>query len=1094
MPSVVKMMVTRMASAWLLVLLMIASAVPAASFADSGRGTGTAGAPASALAPGPQYTSANDMVARRTSTPLTVDGVVDSKWADALPFKAFATGPSGQIYVYLRAFFDDDDIYVLAQWDEPTITPPPPKPAIPPAPDYFREPWELKSNTTPGTWERKSWGEDRFSFMWADPDRPVANFTTQGCDGVCHNQLEMFTDSTSEMLDTWVWSAATSDRRGYADDGYLSTNGSVVMDPVRLHVTRAAIGWDTGNDGWLVNIDTTDKTRPAFVYKEGVTPQNSSFMLESEAQQVDWGSFDIADIPTGAFEPGHVIKTPTGDRADVQAKGVHNGTGWTLELKRARSTGSSRDVPFSKTNVPYYFSIAVTNNLTGENHSKAPQTYTLWLAEPEQPDLVVKNIPLLTDPNSINSNVTLNVFSENIGWVDAPASRVALYWDMQATPLKYLDFPSLGWGKTFSVQTDMSTAGLTAGPHTIRAVADADGVVTEINETNNERTKPITLLSELLPDLTITALALTPNPAPRGDPARITLTVKNVGSKDAAGVMVIAYLDDPAHPLAAWTENLARGAVRSLDGPLSDVTLPLGNHTLNATVDPNDDIRESDETNNTFSTPFQVVAPSRPDLVVLKLTPAAGTVRQGDLTSAAIRVKNIGNAGARIGLEVALYLDMPFTRGTAGQVGICATTEVLAPAAVWDAVVRWTVPVDAELGPHELRAHVNWDGAISELDASNNNLTNDSLRVARRAMPDLAVLSIDPAAPEAKLETLVNITVRVGNVGGSPSQPTTLDVVDATHNRTLSSILVPGIAAGSNAVVHFEWAVRDVQPGTIQLQFIVDPGDSILEDNELNNTLTVTFTVRPADLPDLAIQSVSFTPAAPRVGDGVTITIKVRNNGTKASVATKVELRLGNNLIGQKDLGVLAPGASSDVEVSWPATEILTPMRYLVKVVVDPSNDNRDPHRDDNEVTAGVTFSKAPAPDLRNVTISPSSQKVKDGAEVTITVRVENGGDAPGTVRISIKDGTTEVASRTGVIVPAKGSKNETFTFKLKGTGDHALSAIVKDAGGKELTAAATVKVEKKDGGNGPGFAALAALMAIVAVALVATVALRRRK
>ena len=1089
------MRVTRTIGAFLLVLLMIASAVPAAALASAPGGTGAAGTAASGPAPEPQYVSSTDLVARRTSTPLVVDGVVDAKWADALGFKAFATGASGQLYPLLRAFFDDDYVYFLVQWDEPTIVRPPPGQDEPPSPDYFREPWELTSNTAPGTWDRKAWGEDRFFFLFADPDRPVPNFTKQGCDGLCHNQLDMFTDSSTEMLDAWVWSAATTQPNGYADDGYLSTNGSVPEDPVRNHVnqSRAAIGWDPGNDGWWVNIDTTNMKRPAYVWKDGITPANRSFMLESESQLVDWGSFDVSTLPTGAFEPGALIKTPSGDRADISAKGAHNGTGWTLEFKRARDTGSNLDVPFTRTNVAIPFSIAITNNLTGENHSKAPSAYNLWLAEPEQPDLIVKDIALLTDPNTINSNVTINVFVENVGWVGAPASRVALYWDSEATPRMYLDFEAIGWGRTDSVQVDLGTTGLTAGPHTIRAVADADGAVTEINETNNERTKAVKLLAELLPDLTITALAINPNPVPRGDPAIITVTVRNVGTKDASGVMLIVYLDDPDHPLTAWPENLAKGAQKDEQHPMSSVDLPVGTYTLNATIDPGDLVRESDETNNTLSTTFEVVAPTRPDLVVQDLAPASSTVRQGDATTAAITVKNVGNAAAAIGLEVALYLDAPFTYGTAGQVGTCATTAALAPGEVWDAVVSWTVPIDAELGPHDLRAHVNWDGAVRELNTSNNNETYQDLIVQRRPMPDLTVLSIDPAAPEGKLEAVINITVTVGNVGGSASQPATLDVVDATHNETLSTVLLPAIAPHSNAVVYFEWAVTGVQPGTIQLQFIADPGDSISEENELNNTLTVPFTVLPADLPDLAILSVAFAPAAPRVGDSVTITVSVRNNGTKASVATQVTLRLGNNLIGQKDLGVLAPGASSDVEVAWPATEILTPMRYLVKVVVDPSNDNRDPDRGNNEMTAGVTFSKAAAPDLRNVTITVSKQTVKDGTEITVTVSVANAGDAPGTVSISVKDDLTEVFSRSGIIVPAGGVKNETFKLTLKGTGDHVLTASVKGAAGSELTDTETVKVEKKDDG-GPGFAAVAALVALAAVAAVAVVALRRRK
>jgi subtilase family serine protease len=304
----------------------------------------------------------------------------------------------------------------------------------------------------------------------------------------------------------------------------------------------------------------------------------------------------------------------------------------------------------------------------------------------------------------------------------------------------------------------------------------------------------------------------------------------------------------------------------------------------------------------------------------------------------------------------------------------------------------------------------------------------------------------------------------------------------------------------ATATVLFNWSVSGVQPGALSLSFLVDPDDYIAEENELNNVLTTTVTVQPADVADLAILGVTFSPVEPRVGDSVTISVLVSNDGTKASTDAPLEVRLGNNRIGQKSIGVLAVGAQTTVEVVWPATEITEPIKYALRVELDPDNVNRETMLDNNVMQVNLTFLKAPAPVLGNLTVTSSAEKVTDGKEVTVTVRLENSGDDAATVRIVLKDGTVEVGSRQAVIVPAGGSKEEMFVVLLKGTGEHVLTAtvykgtdIVKDPSGKDLVVSATVKVEKKD--NGPGFGATAAVMAVMlALAVLALVATRRRK
>ena len=131
---------------------------------------------------------------------------------------------------------------------------------------------------------------------------------------------------------------------------------------------------------------------------------------------------------------------------------------------------------------------------------------------------------------------------------------------------------------------------------------------------------------------------------------------------------------------------------------------------------------------------------------------------------------------------------------------------------------------------------------------------------------------------------------------------------------------------------------------------------------------------------------------------------------------------------------------------------------------------------------------------LGDLTMSSSSAKVKDGKEVTLTVSLRNSGDAAATVRMVVKDGGTEVGSASAVIVPANGSKTETFVVKLTGKGDHVLAVTVfrGTTQVEGLNATVTVKVEKEE--DGPGFGPAAAIAALGAAVAVAAVVSRRRR
>ena len=1060
--------------------------------------------PVSDTGPEPVYDPNLDLVAWRTATAPAIDGVVDPVWDDAIVLGTFATGNSGNFDLNLRAMFDDDYVYLLAEWKE---LPPP----TPPQADVERDAWELTSNSTPGTWDHKDWGEDRLSFLFQDPDRPVANFSKQGCDSICHDLVTMHTLNPGETLDAWVWSSATTNPNEYADDGVLMNNNTVELDPKRHHVVDSDLDWDSGADGWWNNTDFDNATeRPAWVWKDGITPTDARFLNISEAQQVDWDSFDVSTIAQNTIVPGHLLMAPDGDRADVKAKGVYSGQNWTVELRRLRDTGSSDDIAFDRTNVPYLFSPAIANNRTGEDHSKGITAYTLWLAEPETPDLVVSNVNPAGTSNTINSTVDVGVFVENVGWADAGASKVRVSWDEADAPDPVLaDIPAIPWGQNKYVQVTVPTDNLTAGNNTLLVEADAEGAVSEINETNNGMAREVLLGREQLPNLVVDALVIDPPEVTSGAYADVTVTVSNDGDLPSPATTIVLYLDDVGSPLAEEAlPAITAGNDHQWEHTWGPVDLAEGEYVLNVTVDPLDEVKELDETDNSMGTPFNMTAITLPDLTIGSVVPISTTVTQGDETRAQAVVANRGGTPVTQDFQVALFLNEAFTTGTVGLMATADVTEDLAAGDNTTVVLVWTVPGDVDVGSDNfLRAQVDWLGAVEELDEDNNNGTYDGLVIVRRTLPDLTVPMVSPQDPTVKMDSRVVFNITVSNVGEEPSSiNTSLLVKDQTHNESIDSLSVPAMAADSTIYLEYEWFVDAPTTGTLTIQFLVDPLNHIEEENEFNNAFSNDVSIEPPDKADLTIpeDGISFFPEVPRVGEAVTISCTLDNTGTNnTGETTTVEVYLGNNRILTADLLPLGAGESRTLDMVWSANEIPSPMEYKLTFRVDPDDRIGELNETNNEREELITFVRSPEPVLENLRVNLSKDKVGEGAKVTLTVTITNSGDAADLVSIVVMDGVAEVASEQGVTVPAGGDATESFEIKLEGTGDHTLEVtiyrgddVVQDPSGADLVKGATVQVTgEDDDGDGIGMMMVVAIIVVLVVMVaVAVYLLRIRK
>lgn len=186
--------------------------------------------------------------------------------------------------------------------------------------------------------------------------------------------------------------------------------------------------------------------------------------------------------------------------------------------------------------------------------------------------------------------------------------------------------------------------------------------------------------------------------------------------------------------------------------------------------------------------------------------------------------------------------------------------------------------------------------------------------------PDLVVtaLSWAPSAPVETDATTVSATVR--NVGTAASGATTVNV--SVGGAVAGSAPVGALAAGASTTVQV--AVGKRAQGSYKVTAVVDPTDTVVEQDNDNNSFTATaqLVVGQAPGPDLQVLGITNTPQNPAVGASVQFTVAVKNRGTTASGATTVtRLTVGSTVLNTSTPSVAA-GATADVTVSgsWTAT------------------------------------------------------------------------------------------------------------------------------------------------------------------------------
>lgn len=218
-----------------------------------------------------------------TTTPPGIDGGIEGAWDAAVPLRVTireALGGGAPREVVLRALHTDDALYVLAQWPDITRS-------------DRRDPYVW--NTEIEAYERPTLADDQFALEF-----PLAG----------EFDISMLPEGKSYIADVWHWKAGRSNLDGWVDD--------------KRHI---------------ISPEPVDGALP---YQLG---GRASVYI---ARPMDEGlaGYKTVDMPQdfqGDIVPSYETQTPSNSQADIRGKGVHNGTGWTLEMVRRFNTGNADD-------------------------------------------------------------------------------------------------------------------------------------------------------------------------------------------------------------------------------------------------------------------------------------------------------------------------------------------------------------------------------------------------------------------------------------------------------------------------------------------------------------------------------------------------------------------------------------------------------------------------------------------------------------------------------------------------------------------------------------------------------------------------------
>jgi len=612
------------------------------------------------------------------------------------------------------------------------------------------------------------------------------------------------------------------------------------------------------------------------------------------------------------------------------------------------------------------------------------------------PDLTIQSIAWSPEDPSNNDEVTFSVNVTNQGSGRADPCFLAYYIDgiyKTIIPVTSINATSSN-NVTFTwLATDNA--------HEFKAIIDYNQEVTESDETNNEKTVS---LSTLPPDLVISDLTWLPEDPAVGDNVTFNATIENQGGGTAAASRAICYIDGQGMGYLNIPEMVS--------GNETTVTIPWiavnGSHTISVVADCDNQLIESNEDNNKLTKTIPIIPP---DLVITGIIFSPENPAIGDTITFQTTLKNQGS-GIAENFKVAYFLD-----------DTLLNKETIYHLE-YDTSANTTCTWKSQGGRHIFKAFVDCDNSIAESDENNNE---SSITVAPD-MPDLAVTEISWSPPDlpAPAGTTVTFNVKIENLGSLSTGSSHLAYY--VDDAIVSDTEIEPLDAGAATTKHFLWIAME---GQHTIKIVADSNNKISEIDETNNTRVVNLPP-----PDLVVQDITCSPSDAKIGDNVTITATIKNQGASQAQNSQVACDVDGLRIASQDLPEINAGGSVTRTFKWVAEAGM----HNIIITADPDNlvTEADETNNDGEIEFSTLTSDLVIKDISWIMESPL---IYDEVNFTITIENQGTGDAGNCQLRYFIDETPAVVADIAPI-PAGGIFEYKFASTLK-RGSHTVNAAI---------------------------------------------------
>lgn len=587
----------------------------------------------------------------------------------------------------------------------------------------------------------------------------------------------------------------------------------------------------------------------------------------------------------------------------------------------------------------------------------------------------------LDPPSSITQGVDIEIHARvmNTGQRAASPVNVGLFYRPMSGSSSWILAESIDGATLAPSQEDylevtfsLGTEALELGTYQIRIVADPLNQITEVDELNNELLTSFLLIASSLglPDLQPVSLAYSrTNPESADDmlPWNVTTTVMNP-TPSQAGAFTVAFLLDGVEFDRQFLFALPAGGSVDVVGEFDPFILGLapGTYDISVAVDPDEQVLEQDEANNSIAGALTLLSP---DLYPISLAFDKSVLHLDEEMRVTTQIAN-GGEGTAKNVDVGFYVDhVRFALVQIPLLGRGLTTSVeatLSPDIVGLLDAPETYEIEVVVDPNEV---------LPELDEANNRMSR-SMTILEPGVrqPELHPESFElgPASPvELGRTDAITLSTVVRNTGRAAAE--SFDVtfyyrvkgglrweeIPCSGEYSCSSL---DLASGMQARLVSILPVILLQPGIYEVRVLVDSDSMVDELDESNNELITSLTLLAARLPDLAFsymqgvsiepstqvhrgQTIRFTPTITNIGDldadDFFVRFSYQNMSDAASAALigqQAEFRTAYfSPDSSMQVRSLAIGETAEIPVLL-ETRDLAPGQYLIQMEIDPAD------------------------------------------------------------------------------------------------------------------------------------------------------------